>query len=202
MERYIICYKGQYVSRTSDSRYIVTTDIAKACKWGKFQTVNNVFHSNIRSILQRFPMQICILNESDGSITYADGKLDIREMCDEAVLDFDIMEKVKEITTIHQQLEARSQWLACQISKIDKEIVDIEHAAEFYNLDACRGYKLYKLLHDTEVKRREYKNELSKIQYCFKTSINNTSITHLQKSIAGLDNQKYTPRINKELFKA
>lgn len=102
--------------------------------------------------------------------------------------------------TFTKELEERKLYLDEQLSKIDLEIVDIEHAAEFYNLNACQGYKLYKLLHDRRVKRREIKDELQKISLILGTSIKSSNIDNLERSILGLNNRIYTPRINKELF--
>ena len=79
--------------------------------------------------------------------------------------------------------------------------MDIEHAAEFYNLNASQGYKLYKLLHDARNRRREYKNELEKINLSLGTSIRSINMENLQRSILGLDGKQYAPRINKELFR-
>ena len=70
-------------------------------------------------------------------------------------LDYDILDKVKEISTFTKQIEERRLYLMEMIHKTDLEIVDIEHAAEFYNLNASQGYKLYRLLHDARIKRRE-----------------------------------------------
>ena len=42
---------------------------------------------------------------------------------------------------------------------------DIEHAAEFYNLDASHGYQRYKMLHNARVRRRKYKNAITRIDY-------------------------------------
>ena len=78
--------------------------------------------------------------------------------------------------------------------------VDIEHAAEFYNLNASQGYKLYKLLHDSRIKRRELKDELEKINLSLGTSIRSANMENLERSIIGLEHRQYTPRINKELF--
>ena len=49
--------------------------------------------------------------------------------------------------------------------KAELEIEDIEHAAEFYNLDASHGYQLYKLLHDARVRRRKCKNAIAWIDF-------------------------------------
>lgn len=50
------------------------------------------------------------------------------------------------IQTIHSQLDV----LVNAQKKAELEVEDIEHAAEFYNLDASHGYQLYKMLHDAE----------------------------------------------------
>ena len=57
-----------------------------------------------------------------------------------------------------------------------------------------------KLLHDARNRRREYKDELEKINLSLGTSIRSTNMENLERSILGLDNRQYTPRINKELF--
>ena len=115
-------------------------------------------------------------------------------------LHFNILDKIKDISEFAQQLEKRKSCLNSMLSKIDLEIVDIEHAAEFYELNAAQGYKIYKLLHDARIKRRAIKNELEEISLCLGTNIQSINLTNIEKSIIGLSNRKYTPRINKELF--
>ena len=83
---------------------------------------------------------------------------------------------------------------------VELEIVDIEHAAEFQTLNVCKGYKIYKKLHEARIKRRIYKDEIQKINLSLGCSMNSSSIEKLQKCITGIDNKKYAPRIDKELF--
>ena len=115
-------------------------------------------------------------------------------------LEYDILDKVKEISEFTKQIEERKLYLIEMIHTVDLEIVDIEHAAEFYNLNASQGYKLYKLLHDSRIKRRELKDELEKINLSLGTSIRSVNMENLERSIIGLEHRQYTPRINKELF--
>lgn len=61
-------------------------------------------------------------------------------------------------------------------------------------------HKLYKLLHDARNRRREYKDELEEINLSLGTSIRSANMENLERSILGLDNRQYAPRINKELF--
>ena len=65
------------------------------------------------------------------------------------------------IRTLHSQRDV----LAMAQRRAELEIEDIEHAAEFYNLDASHGYQLYKLLHDSRVRRRKCKNAIEWIDY-------------------------------------
>ena len=65
------------------------------------------------------------------------------------------------IQTIHSQRDV----LVNAQKKAELEVEDIEHAAEFYNLDASHGYQLYKMLHDARVRRRKYNNAITRIDY-------------------------------------
>lgn len=115
-------------------------------------------------------------------------------------LEYDILNKVKEISTFTKEIEERRLYLMEMVHNIDLEIVDIEHAAEFYILNASQGYKLYKMLHDTRIQRRSYKDELEKINLSLGTSIRSANMENLEKSIVGMEHRKYEPRVNKELF--
>lgn len=115
-------------------------------------------------------------------------------------LGYNILDKVKEISTFTKEIEERRLYLMEMIHNIDLEIVDIEHAAEFYTLNASQGYKLYKMLHDARIQRRSYKDELEKINLSLRTSIRSANMENLEKSIVGMEHRKYEPRVNKELF--
>ena len=65
------------------------------------------------------------------------------------------------IQTIHSQRDV----LVNAQKKAELEVEDIEHSAEFYNLDASHGYQLYKMLHDARVRRRKCKNAIAWIDY-------------------------------------
>lgn len=52
----------------------------------------------------------------------------------------------------------RRRELNSELSRVDKEITDIEHYIEFYSFSASRGYELSKMLKDRFNRRREIKN--------------------------------------------
>ena len=190
---YILCNdENNYLKQKKDCTYEIVNDINKATKWDKIQKANNVC-ANVNRCKK--------LKDYNLSVKYVtqENKI-VNQPAKPIELDYDILDKIKEIFTFTKELEERKLYLMEEIHKIELEIVDIEHAAEFYNLNASQGYKLYKLLHDSRIKRRELKNELTKINLALGTSIKSVNIENLEKSILGLNNQQYTPRINKELF--
>lgn len=190
--KYIICDNDNYIFRDKQNKYTIVNNIDSATKWEDIQKVNNILKNNcMGKHLKEFKWETkCVSQENEIVNTPAKP----------IELNYDILEKVKEIHTFIKELEERKLYLIEEQRKIDLEIVDIEHAAEFYNLNASQGYKLYKLLHDSRIKRREIKDELQKINLTLGTSIKSINMENLERSILGMDNRQYTPRINKELF--
>lgn len=118
--------------------------------------------------------------------------------CDNMIAD--IYEQADIISKMAKQAVLRKQELNSELSIADLEIQDIQHAAEFYELNAAQGYKIYKLLHDVRIRRRKIKNELAVIDSFLSASINSDRMEHVKNNINGLSNRTYTPRVNKELF--
>ena len=142
---YIICKNDNYLLQTPEG-YIVVNEKEQATKWRKIQKANNVCKNiNLNKKLHNYHM--CVEFVAEGK------EEDIPASPIE--LGYDILEKVKEISEFTKQIEQRRLYLIEMIHNIDLEIVDIEHAAEFYVLNASQGYKLYKLLHDARNRRRE-----------------------------------------------
>lgn len=117
-------------------------------------------------------------------------------------MNYDILEMVKNMRDFTDNLETRKQELYRQLSVVDKELNDLYHAAEYLNLSASQGYKLYKMLHDTRNRRREYKKELQKIDLILGNDITNDNLKKLEQKIRNVDakTQKYEPKVITELF--
>lgn len=189
---YVICNNDGYLYQDAYG-YSIVNDIDSARKWKNIQKANNVCRNvNVNKKIQGNDFEVRYVLQENKVINPPAKPIE---------LDYDILDKVKDILFITKQMEERRMYLAEQIQKTDLEIVDIEHAAEFYDLNASQGYKLYKLLHDNRVKRRELKDELEKINLFLGTSLKGEDMENLERSILGLDNRQYTPRINKELFR-
>lgn len=84
--------------------------------------------------------------------------------------------------------------------EIEREITDIYHAMEFYNLDAAKGYKIYKMMQERLIRRRQNKDETLKIDYILSGGIKGLTSKQTRKHFETLENRQYTPRALKELF--
>lgn len=99
------------------------------------------------------------------------------------------------------KLNVRHQELVDQESKYDCQKTDIEHYIEFNagKLNACDGYKAYKLLQDVLLERRKVKDELQIIQVV-RDRMNAEDIANVEVKIKELEARTYKPRELTYLF--
>ena len=83
---------------------------------------------------------------------------------------------------------------------VEKEIIDIYHAMEFYDLSASKGYKIYKMMQKRLQHRREIKDDLEKIKIMLGIHIEKESIDKAKKKMENMDQRRYIPRVIIELF--
>lgn len=188
---YIICNNDNYINRDNRNHFSIVSSIDKATKWNDITKVYNICKNNIKKLVQTYGLKVKYVSQENKVLNPVAKPIE---------LGYDILDKVKEISTFTKEIEERRLYLMEMVHNIDLEIVDIEHAAEFYTLNASQGYKLYKMLHDARIQRRSYKDELEKINLSLGTSIRSTNMENLEKSIVGMEHRKYEPRVNKELF--
>lgn len=189
---YIICNENDgYLVSDSRGRYICD-NYDQATKWEKIDKANHV----LNALGKKYVMH----NLKVKYISSENGK--VNKPAKEINLGCNILEKVKEIKCFSSEVEERRLYLLEKRQELDLELVDIQHAAEFYKLNASQGYKLYRLLHDVTNERRYVKDELKKIDLLLGASIKTRSMENVEKSIEILEsnNRKYTPRVNKALF--
>ena len=188
---YIICNNDNYLKRDKKNHLSIVHTMEEATKWDTVTKANNMYTINAKKLCQHYNLEVKYVSQENKVLNPIVKPIE---------LGYDILDKVKEISTFTKEIEDRRLCLMEMVHNIDLEIVDIEHAAEFYTLNASQGYKLYKMLHDARIKRRTYKDELQKIDLLLGTSIRSTNMENLEKSIAGMDHRKYEPRVNRELF--
>lgn len=97
-------------------------------------------------------------------------------------------------------IKKRGSELSSELSKVDKEITDIQHYIEFYPLSASNGYKMAKMLKDCFVKRRKIKDELEMLNRISSMNIGFIGSGKGRDAINKLFDKHYKPRILKELF--
>ena len=112
----------------------------------------------------------------------------------------DILSHVQNFESYMQELGKKRDMLNYELSKVDNEIEDILHAAEFYNLNACEGYKLYKMLRERRIKRRKLKDYIEVVGYVEGTTGKGFASENGSKSILGKESREYKPRVLNELF--
>lgn len=111
-----------------------------------------------------------------------------------------IFSRVQEFESYMQEIDKKRDALTHEMSKVNAEIEDILHAAEFYNLNAYEGYKLYKMLHDARIRRRKLKDYIEIVGYVESATGKELAENKGSKSILGKMTREYTPRVLKELF--
>ncbi|MCD7784682.1 MAG: hypothetical protein LUH18_03755 [Oscillospiraceae bacterium] len=107
---------------------------------------------------------------------------------------------VDNIAGSYREILDYKDFLQKEQSKVELELCDIEHAIEFYSLNACDGYKMYKLFHDCRVRRREIKNDLRRINSILGMTYEQIAAGGIEKAFDEVDAQTYHPRVLPELF--
>ena len=148
--------------------------------------VNRVFNNLPEEILKASEWKIISTVEIDEDLSDA-MNFDIDSIIDSSEIDFNLLVKRKRV-------------LELEYLEIEREITDIYHAMEFYNLDAAKGYKLYRMMHERLIKRRKNKDEALKIDYILAGGIKGLANNTTKQRIDKLVNRHYQPRALTELF--
>lgn len=189
---YLITNGTYYVGGDKNGSRTLTTNINNACVYSTKVKAENELENAVRS---KNGWSLAVNDE-----WFIKSKKDI-EIAKPIELDFDFHKEIIELQDKVGQLEQRKEYLKYLISKYDREISDIQHCAEFYNLNASQGYKLYKMLHNVTNKRREVKNEFNSICMILSSKITSAEIDNINKSIYGIyNNRQYSNRVFDDLF--
>ena len=105
-----------------------------------------------------------------------------------------------ELEKIGSEMRGQRQKLRSELSRVDKEITDIEHYLEFYALSASQGYKIAKMLKDRFVRRREIKNDLETIDRISVMSVGHIANGKGRSDLSKMSDRHYSPRVLVELF--
>ncbi len=199
---YITDTYGTYYGMTGGNKLGAVTDMEHAQKFTLVKANNWI--QKMAKPMQRYQY---ILREAptgeDVSEEYEDINADDYYKTRFDDMDTDWNGYVEDLISFSSQLKQYRTNLNYMLSEVDKEICDIMHYIEFYNLDAANGYKMYKMLKDCRLRRRKIKDEQEKVNATLMVFGNDELIEKMRiclKQMKGLDGRLYTPRVLKELF--
>jgi len=174
-----------------------TPHINKAQMFPTYEKANNLIKS-MKKTLRIFNWKVKELNSENKD---SQNSISTQNIIVDNELD-GIINKIKEVEDFTKQLKTKKQEYIERYNTVEKEITDIEHAAEFYSLNAAQGYKIYKMLHEARIERRKCKDGLAKISYILDGNFQDCCNDRISRRIEGLNHRQYEPRVLKELFNA
>jgi hypothetical protein len=204
MTKYAIVNQDKTVWLCKDkTSYSLTTDKAKAVIFESKPAAETVFKSNLSKLIKSKGVTVQTVNlQIAGAEAKPEPKVVVVK---EQPSPTHSTESSKYIISVLSEaaakLNVRHQELSEQQSKFDGQVSDIVHYIEFNTgkLNACDGYKAYKLLQDTLVERRKVKDELQIIQ-TVRDRMNAEDIANVEQKIKELEARTYKPRELTYLF--
>lgn len=119
----------------------------------------------------------------------------------EDILDADaFVSKIQDFQQFLRVVKEQRPLLAEAQKKVEREIIDIEHAAEFNTYNAAQGYMLFRRLRDARLRRRQYKDAQVRIDILMDCDPMSVASSNAVQRIRGMENRKYTPLECPELF--
>lgn len=184
---YVITDGARYIGVDNDTKEnIIVNGFKKALKL-KYKQMNAIYNKLADSLLLGGEWKIISTIEVKNDLSEVTMKIDIDAIMESLEMDFDLLVK-------------RKKALELELLEIEREITDIYHCIEFYNLDAAKGYKIYKILQERLIRRRQNKDESLKIDYILSGGIKGLTNNQTRKRFEALENRNYRPRALQELF--
>ncbi len=201
MTKYAITNKDKTVWVCRDkTSYTLTTDKARAVTFESKPAADAVFKSNLSKFIKSKGVTVQMVGvQIDGVETKSEPTIVVAPSPTRPT------ESSKYIISVLSEavakLNVRHRELVDQESKYDCQKTDIEHYIEFNagKLNACDGYKAYKLLQDVLLERRKVKDELQIIQVV-RDRMNAEDIANVEVKIKELEARTYKPRELTYLF--
>lgn len=199
MAKYVITDGKYYIKKDKHGNFIPITSPTLANTYTKDKAENILCNQINKCLRSRYYVE-CIEEDPPGikSVT----KTDLVKA--EKVMEADNiqmwLDRIKNLNGLAKDASDRKEYLAQQLSKVDKELSDIEHYIEFSNLNAYQGYQAAKMIKDRRIIRRNIKNELIVLNTILSKRISETAQEEIMKCIKGLDHRTYNPRVLDKMF--
>lgn len=175
-KRYLI-----YIPQTN--RWSTTSTRAKAYTTPSYEKATNILNHLPKSIR---PNTLSVIG-NDQPVHINNSNIDQKNSC--------VIDDLSKLNSVRSNLIKRKKELTELIGQCNLEQSDILHAAEFYTFNAVDGYRIYKMLHDIRIRRRNYIEESEQINRILDSKLTDTNIA------AEKPEKQYTPRVLKGLFK-
>jgi hypothetical protein len=197
MNGYVItdANKTIWVCQDNKGAYSLTTDKGKALIFDSQPSADTVYKSNLSKFIKSKGVQV---KKVSLQIVGADNKPKqevVRPQLDAGSSKYII----SILSDAAAKLNCRHTALVEEESKYDRQRTDIEHYIEFNagKLNACDGYKAYKMLQDVLLERRKVKDELQIINVVRDRM---SLPDDIETKIKELESRTYEPRELKYLF--
>lgn len=199
MTKHVITNESRtiWVCKDNSGSYSLTTDPSKASIFDTKVAAETVFKNNLSKIIRGKGVAVKAVtlqiagstpqpNKEEHKVTYELGS------------SKHIISIISDATA---QLNCRHQELVEKESKCDRRKTDVEHYIEFNagKLNACDGYKAYKLLQDILLERRKIKDEIQLINVVRDRMVAE-DIANIEKKVEELESRTYEPRELTHLF--
>lgn len=184
---YLITDGNNYIGKDKETKENIIVSSYKNALKLKFNQINTIYNKLADNLLKDGEWKIISTIEVKADLSDGNIEIDVDEMMETLEESFDLLVK-------------RKKMLELERLEIEREITDVYHAIEFYNLDAAKGFKIYKMLHERLIRRRQNKDETLKIDYILSGGINGLTSKQTRKHFESLENRQYQPRVLKELF--
>ena len=207
---YCIGTGSQYIAAKSDNYLYATSNADEARLFSTSQRAGNAlvtlprrfYNISTKWSVRQFEEPGEVIKPVVTSVTPvnpAEAKQEVVET-EKTEVDFDISEFV-EVLNIIADLKSKKNGcltkLNSELSRINEEILDIEHFIEFSKLNVPNAYNAYKMLRDTLNERRRIKDAITAATELY----NNCDVDKLAESRDTLNNRHYNPRRLPGLFK-
>lgn len=184
---YLITDGKRYIGCDEELKeYIIVFSFKKALKL-KFKQINIIYGELEESLLKDAEWKII-------------STIEVKNDLSDAIIEIDVDKMMGYLEQNFEWLVKRKKHLELELLEIEREITDIYHAMEFYNLDAAKGYKIYKMMQERLIRRRQNKDETLKIDYILTGGIKGLTSKQTRKHFEAMENRQYKPRALKELF--
>lgn len=189
---YVITNGKSYIAIGKASQFFKVEDIKAAHIFNDSQKCKNILNNQLRMEKHLWHYEKVNLNRmGTGQMKVYPGRPVEKTSTD------DNFDSIKEIVS---ELDGKYIQLKSELDMVSKEITDIYHAIEFYDLDTPKGYQVYKMLQERLRKRRNIKDEIYKIEVIRDSKIGKKSIGKAESKLNHMEQRSYVPRVLQELF--